>query len=89
MDYPNPNYNDFFLKGYVHGKCSLDVSHFEDYKYPDANDSEADSRPKEARSDLTTLHLLIGQEYINKIFWNSFKFYFIVYQDIFIFNNDS
>jgi hypothetical protein len=68
MDYPNPNYDDFFLKGYVHGKFSLDVKHFEDYNYPDANNPNADSRPKEARSDLTELHLLIGQEYINKIF---------------------
>jgi hypothetical protein len=75
MDSVNPNYDDFFVKGFVTGKFFTDISKFSKYKFSDANDpnvGEEDSIPKEASSDLLELQLLIGQEYINKLFGRNY-----------------
>ena len=71
MDSVNLNYDDFFVKGFVTGKFFTDTSKFLNYKFSNAEDpnvGENDSLPKEASSDLQELHLLIGHEYLNKLF---------------------
>lgn len=72
MDSVSLNYEDFFVKGFVTGKFFKDISKFKQYDFPNCNNpdliGETDGVPKEANSDLLELHLLIGQEYISKLF---------------------
>jgi len=67
MDSANLNYDDFFVKGFVTGKFFKDISHFTKYKFPNCTGNSFEIS-KEAKSELLELQLLIGQEYINKIF---------------------
>ena len=72
MDSASLNYSDFFTKGFVTGKFFKDTSKFLEHKFPNCNQpgliGETDGVSEQAKSDLLELHLLIGQEYISKIF---------------------
>mgnify|MGYP000706872679 CR=1 FL=1 len=71
MDSVNLDLNDFFIKGYIHGKFFESIDEFYNFDFPnceDPNIGETDSTPKEAASSLGYLQEQIAQKLIYKIF---------------------
>ena len=68
MDSENQSYNNFFLKGFMHGRFFEPIDDFYNFTFPDCTRHTPENITQPAKEQLEILHAVVGERLISYLF---------------------